>query len=119
MQVTKERVETPGWLPTPPPMTVTVSPAGGRVTLESGPEGGQWILAVTDEGPGLPAEQLARVFERFVRFKHEGAELAPSRGHGLGLAICKRLTELMGGTIGVASVPGRMLAAGRLASAPP
>ena len=51
-----------------------VSPRGGRVTLEARRgAGGAWRLAVTDEGPGLPAEQLERVFGRFVRFEPAGA----------------------------------------------
>ncbi|MBA4137868.1 MAG: two-component sensor histidine kinase [Opitutus sp.] len=78
---------------------VAVSPAGGTVVLASRAEGGRWIFAVTDEGPGLPPEQLARVFERFVRFHRSGAEPPPERGTGLGLAICKAIAELHGGTI--------------------
>lgn len=78
---------------------VAVSPPGGTVTLDSHGADGQWTFAVDDEGPGLPADQLARVFERFVRFGQAGAELAPARGAGLGLAICKAIAELHGGTI--------------------
>jgi signal transduction histidine kinase len=78
---------------------VAVSPPGGVVALEVRRAGAEWIFAVTDDGPGLPPDRLARVFERFVRFAPAGAELAPSRGHGLGLAICKAIAELHGGTI--------------------
>ena len=78
---------------------VAVSPAGGTVALVSRPEAGRWIFAVTDEGPGLPPGQLGRVFERFVRYHREGGEELPARGHGLGLAICKAIAEMHGGTI--------------------
>ena len=78
---------------------VAVSPPGGAVVLESGPAGDGWELAVADEGPGLPADQLGRVFGRFVRFAREGDTAPPARGHGLGLAICKAIAELHGGSI--------------------
>jgi signal transduction histidine kinase len=59
--------------------------------------GREWTLVVEDEGPGLADDKLARVFERFVRFEHD----APSAeaGHGLGLAICRGIANLHGGTL--------------------
>lgn len=71
-----------------------VSPAGATVRLESICAAGRWRLRLTDEGPGLPPEQLDRVFERFVRH-----EPTAGGGHGLGLAICRSIVELHGGTI--------------------
>ncbi len=82
---------------------VRVSPPGGAVTLESQVRDGVWTLAVTDEGPGLPPEQLERIFERFVRYAPPAAAVRasddPPTGHGLGLAICRSIAELHSGTI--------------------
>lgn len=75
---------------------LNVSPAGGVVALESVRTDGGWTFVVTDEGPGLPAGQLERIFERFVRYEQAGGE---TRGHGLGLAICRSIAELHGGSI--------------------
>jgi signal transduction histidine kinase len=84
---------------------VRVSPPGGHVRLESRVRNGQWSLRVTDEGPGLPEEQLERIFERFVRYAMPApaGSRSPfdgeSSGHGLGLAICRGIAELHGGSI--------------------
>jgi PAS domain S-box-containing protein len=62
-------------------------------------------LSVTDSGIGIPPEDLERIFDRFTQ-----VDSAASRQHGgvgLGLAICKRLTELMGGRIWAESSPGK------------
>ncbi|MBI5689125.1 MAG: HAMP domain-containing protein [Verrucomicrobia bacterium] len=77
---------------------VSVSPAGGLVTLESRRTPGGWRLVVRDEGPGLPPAHLDRLFERFVRFDSEARREARP-GHGLGLAISKAITDLHGGSI--------------------
>ncbi|MGH9260858.1 MAG: sensor histidine kinase, partial [Acidimicrobiales bacterium] len=57
---------------------------------------------VTDRGPGIPVEQQARIFEPFERSGHE-----QGTGSGLGLAVSRRLAELLGGSLTVASEPGR------------
>lgn len=61
-------------------------------------------ITVTDTGAGLSAEQLARLFQPFNRL---GKENGSEEGTGIGLVVTKRLVELMGGTIGVDSKPGR------------
>jgi signal transduction histidine kinase len=58
-------------------------------------------LCVQDEGPGIPPEELPRLFEKFVRLKRDLA--GSRRGTGLGLYICKQLVEAMGGRIWVES----------------
>jgi signal transduction histidine kinase len=73
---------------------------GGRVTVKLTQEADQLILAVSDNGPGIPAEAQERLFERFFRLPdREGF----SDGYGLGLAIVKRIVEEYGGRIQVDS----------------
>lgn len=76
---------------------ISVTAPGGEVRLRSGPAEGGWRFEVLDEGPGLPPEQLARLFERFVRFDRRDGQTRP--GHGLGLAISRSIAQLHGGTI--------------------
>lgn len=79
---------------------VAASPAGGVVRLDSRPvEESRWQFSVIDEGPGLAPEQLAKAFERFVRFPSEKTGEAAGRGHGLGLAICHAIADVHGGEI--------------------
>lgn len=59
-------------------------------------------IEIEDTGPGMPADELARVFEPFER----GRSAAGAGGTGLGLTIAKMLTELMGGEMTVRSTPG-------------
>ncbi|MFA6286259.1 MAG: ATP-binding protein [Opitutaceae bacterium] len=75
---------------------LNVSPPGGTITLESAQTAAGWRFVMMDEGRGVPAEQLERIFERFVRCNQSAN--AP-RGHGLGLAICRTIVDLHGGAI--------------------
>jgi PAS domain S-box-containing protein len=62
-------------------------------------------IAVSDTGIGIPAEQQPELFERFAQANRVFSQ--KYGGTGLGLVICKRLVELMGGSISIASEPGR------------
>jgi signal transduction histidine kinase/AmiR/NasT family two-component response regulator len=65
---------------------------------------GRVRIRVTDAGAGLSPELLAQLFQPFNRL---GQESSLEEGTGIGLVVCKRLVELMGGIIGVESVVGR------------
>jgi signal transduction histidine kinase len=84
---------------------VNYSPQGGRVTLDARREGGEAIVVVEDEGVGIPADQLQRVFERFARVRNASGESVP--GHGLGLYIAKGIVERHGGRIWAESQVGK------------
>jgi signal transduction histidine kinase len=77
------------------------SPEVGRVLLSACAEGSTTRLEVADEGPGIPADDLERVFERFYR--SDPARSADVGGAGLGLAIARWIVELHGGTIRAAT----------------
>jgi two-component system sensor histidine kinase VicK len=79
---------------TPPPGAVTVR---GRRDGET-----DVILEVIDTGTGIPAAEIERVFERFYR----RSETRKQEGFGLGLAIARRMVDVMGGEIGATSVEG-------------
>ncbi len=74
------------------------SPPGGTVTVVTQPAGDRAAITVSDEGPGIRAEDLPHVFERFWR-----APDAPSGGAGLGLSIALWIVERHGGTIEASS----------------
>ena len=76
--------------------------AGGRVTVDLvAKHPGRIRICVTDSGRGLPPEKLTQLFQPFNRL---GKETGVEEGTGIGLALSKRLVELMGGVIGVESV---------------
>ncbi len=80
------------------------TPAGGavRVTVEAGPETAR--VMVRDSGPGIPATEMDRVFDRFHRV--DGLASRSEPGTGIGLALAKELVELHGGSLSVESDEG-------------
>ncbi len=84
---------------------VTYSPKGSRVFVEVSEDDKEVVISVIDEGIGIPATQLERIFERFHRVNTRDDQ--EQYGYGLGLYITKRLVELQGGKIWVASEVGR------------
>ncbi len=82
---------------------VTYNRAGGVVEVTVRREGGQAALAARDTGPGIPADELPRLFDRF----HHGRATASSApGHGLGLAIARGIAAAHCGRLRVESTPG-------------
>lgn len=82
---------------------IKFSPPGGRVTVRVAREGDSILFTVSDTGPGIPRDELPRIFERFYR--GEAARASESSGVGLGLAICRGIIEAQGGSISVDSPP--------------
>jgi CheY-like chemotaxis protein/anti-sigma regulatory factor (Ser/Thr protein kinase) len=77
---------------------------GGRVDFEAYAHAGAVRIAVRDDGMGIPSDKQDKVFQPFQR---AGQETGPIEGTGIGLAITKRLAELMRGNVGFESHPGR------------
>ncbi|MFO1326164.1 MAG: ATP-binding protein [Rubrivivax sp.] len=77
---------------------------GGMVSLRLRGDADPVELDVVDQGPGLTAEQLARLFQPFDRL---GAQHGTVPGTGLGLALSRQLAEAMGGTLDASSTPGQ------------
>ena len=79
------------------------TPAGGRIDIRVLREGGEAVLEVADNGPGIPPTLLPRVFDLFV----QGERTLDRRtgGLGIGLTLARRLVELHGGTIDAKSSP--------------
>jgi PAS domain S-box-containing protein len=80
---------------------VKFTPAGGTVTLSVHQRDGEMVFSVNDSGPGIPAEHIPHVFDRFWQARRTGRH-----GIGLGLAIVKGIVEAHGGAIWVESELG-------------
>jgi len=76
---------------------------GGTVTLRAWSEGDWAVVAVTDTGVGIPPEVGRHIFEKF----YQGDPSHATQGNGLGLALVKRVVDILGAEIGVQSVPGQ------------
>ena len=84
------------------------SPTGARITVETTSPDSRHALMVADDGPGIPAEERSRIFERFYRGSN-GRRSGP--GTGLGLAIVAELVERWGGEVRLLDGPGTRVAA--------
>jgi signal transduction histidine kinase/DNA-binding response OmpR family regulator len=82
---------------------IKFTPANGMLELGAKRMGSSVRIEVRDSGPGIPADEQARIFEAFHRFRHSDTA---AEGTGLGLAITRRLVDLHGGTLGLESEPG-------------
>ncbi len=84
---------------------VKFAPVGGRIIISAATKGESISLGVSDNGPGIPARDLPRIFERFYRAdKARQRELG---GTGLGLSIVKHIAQLHGGSVEAESEFGR------------
>ena len=79
---------------------IRYTPDGGHIAVNAYQESGLCVN-VTDDGPGIPAEERGRVFERFCRLADQSKP-----GTGLGLTICRRIAELHGARIELGDAPG-------------
>ena len=82
---------------------VKYSPAGGEVDVRAWAENGLVLVAVEDQGPGIPREQQGLIFEKFGRTNVGGGK----PGSGLGLFIARSIAEAHGGSLKVRSAPGQ------------
>lgn len=82
------------------------TPAGGKIKISAvqAEENGWLKVLVEDNGPGIPAADLERIFERFYRV--EKTRSRDYGGTGLGLPIARRVIEAHGGQIGLESIVG-------------
>ncbi|WP_165220846.1 sensor histidine kinase [Aquisphaera insulae] len=83
---------------------IKYTPAGGHVEVRGTLRGEDWLVSVSDDGPGIPEDSLIRVFDPFYRLARD--EHSRIEGNGLGLTICRELTERLGGRIEISSFEG-------------
>jgi two-component system sensor histidine kinase KdpD len=76
------------------------APPASTITLRGWRDGGAVRLRILDEGEGIPADEVGRIFEKFHRARKGDRQRA---GTGLGLSICRGFVEAMGGTIAAAN----------------
>lgn len=80
---------------------VKYTPSGSTVSLHAAQLSDGWSIEVADDGPGIPEHEQELIFERHYRGRHAGGK----PGSGLGLALARRLVEMLGGTLRLASSP--------------
>lgn len=82
---------------------IKFTPKDGKIVISARPQGGEVLFSIEDNGVGISAEDISRIFERF--YKSDRAR--SGSGTGLGLAISKHMVEAHGGKIWVESVEGQ------------
>ena len=73
------------------------TPEGGEVTVKAHTQEAHWVVTVGDNGPGIPAESIERVFEPFFRLSRD--DHSRGGGNGLGLAICREMVDQLAGHV--------------------
>lgn len=86
---------------------ITYTPAGGEVTVGVGKVDNRARISVSDTGPGIPAEDLPHIFERFYRGEKSRTRQKDGKGFGLGLSIAYWIIRNHGGQIEVDSTMGK------------
>jgi PAS domain S-box-containing protein len=76
---------------------IKFSPGGGKITIRSWAENEELYISVSDQGIGVPADKLEKIFERFVQA--DGSTTRPFGGMGIGLALCHDIVDSHGGRI--------------------
>lgn len=84
---------------------VNYSPDGSTIRCEVSREERDWLITVSDQGPGIPAEQIQLLFKPFERLNQHGEGMPP--GSGLGLAFVHTVMQRHGGSITCCSTPGQ------------
>lgn len=79
---------------------IKLSPPGGQIHIDGCREGGNAVVRIRDQGPGLTVEDQRHVFEAFFQVC---SARTPGESHGLGLAICHRIVQAHGGQVTVSS----------------
>jgi len=82
---------------------IKYSPAGSQVSVEAESDDKRVVIAVSDQGPGIPAEERERIFEKFYRLERDAASEVV--GTGLGLSLVKEIAERHGGLVRVENSP--------------
>jgi two-component system phosphate regulon sensor histidine kinase PhoR len=81
------------------------TPDGGTITVAAKANGQHVTIEVSDNGIGIPQDDVPRIFERFYRVDRSRSR--DMGGTGLGLSIVKHVAQVHGGTIDVESTPGK------------
>lgn len=84
---------------------IKYTPSGGRISMHAEVAGDSVVLEIENTGPGIPSDQLERIFERFYRV--DAGRSREMGGTGLGLSIVRHLVGRMGGEIEAQSEPGK------------